>query len=180
MALVNPASDGLPASGDDVVTIDDLAIDPSAPAQIYAASFAGVFASRNGGESWQPASMGLPDRPVLAVVVDPTDADVLFAGIGGRGIFKSTDGAVSWQPTNGGAGSQLDSASVSDLAIAGDDVQSVYAASSLGVLLSRDGGQSWSGVNDGLFVRSANASGRPVTRTVCMRAPAAAACSRCC
>src|SRR6185369_16471655 len=47
----NPASNGLPASGDGVVTIDDLAIDPSAPAQIYAASFAGVFASHNGGES---------------------------------------------------------------------------------------------------------------------------------
>ncbi len=153
----DPASSGLPVTGDDVVTVEDLAIDPGAPMNLYAASFAGIFASSDRAKTWHPVSTGLPNRPALSVAVDPADSNHLFAGMGGGGIFASTNRAASWQPANGGTGSQLESASVSDLTFADDHAGSVYAASSLGVLLSREGGQRWIGVNDGLFVRAANA-----------------------
>ncbi len=39
---------------------------------------------------------------VKALVVDPLDAEVVFAGIDGLGVFVSTDGGLNWGPVNTG------------------------------------------------------------------------------
>jgi hypothetical protein len=58
---------------------------------------------------------------------------------------------------NGGPGSQLSAATVSDLAIDPEDAATIYAATSLGVLVSANGGTTWAGLTNGLYVRSINA-----------------------
>jgi Viral BACON domain len=83
--------------------IRSLAVDPSNPNIIYAASRSGVFKSADGGATW--TNIGL--RDVLALVIDFVDPNNLYAGTrffqssivfapGDRFLFKSTDGGTTW------------------------------------------------------------------------------------
>ena len=68
-----------------------LAIDPSAPATLYAGTDSGVFKSTNAGGNWTAINTGLTNTCVLALVIDPSAPATLYAGTLG-GVFKSTDG----------------------------------------------------------------------------------------
>jgi photosystem II stability/assembly factor-like uncharacterized protein len=78
----------------------------------------GVFRSRDGGKTWQKVLFKNADVGAVDVVIDPTNPNVVYAGLWntrrppwftyaptngpGGGIFKSTDGGDSWtQLTNG-------------------------------------------------------------------------------
>lgn len=87
---------GLPAEG-----ISALAVHPSNPAILYAASIEGVFKSIDGGLVWTRASNGLVDVRGLAIAIDPADPETLYLGTD-YGVFKSTDGAGTWKPMNQG------------------------------------------------------------------------------
>ena len=69
----------------------------------------GVYKSVDGGYHWTEAGRGLPEaraggRPeeVQALVVDPSDANVLYAAFPMRGIYQSVDGGASWHEFNQG------------------------------------------------------------------------------
>jgi photosystem II stability/assembly factor-like uncharacterized protein len=77
---------------------------------------AGLFHSKDGGESWQPVAgfndhpqrskwvqFGTPDGEFLhSIMVDPRDAKHLYIGISIGGVFESLDGGNSWAPLNQG------------------------------------------------------------------------------
>src|SRR5262249_24638405 len=72
-----------------------LAIAPSAPSTLYAASPDGLFwKTADGGASWQSS------RPFNAVIdsiaVDPRNAGVVLAGNENAALLRSTDGGASW------------------------------------------------------------------------------------
>ena len=70
-----------------------LAIDPVAPATLYAGTDSGgVFKSTNGGESWTAVNAGLTNTTVLALAIDPSAPATLYAGTFGGGVFKSSNG----------------------------------------------------------------------------------------
>ncbi|MDD5425354.1 MAG: hypothetical protein PHN52_02545 [candidate division Zixibacteria bacterium] len=87
--------------------ITDLAVHPSYPGTIFAASAAGgVFKTTDFGVTWLPVfdNQGAPGMG--AVAVDPSNPLVVYAGTGevnpagdtyeGDGIYKSTDGGLTW------------------------------------------------------------------------------------
>lgn len=109
----------------------------------------GVLRSEDGGATWREANAGLqlqnPDRLVRALVVNPKNAQVLYAGTG-NGVYKSSDGAASWQRMSAGlpAGKQ-----VFRLAIDPSDPQRLFAGlDGGGIYRSPDGGNSWTEVGD--------------------------------
>lgn len=74
-------------------------------------AFAGVFASDDGGATWQPSNTGITVRtgnsgdaiPVFCVTIDPHDPDIVWAGTQYlRGIFRSHDGGATWTQMNNG------------------------------------------------------------------------------
>jgi photosystem II stability/assembly factor-like uncharacterized protein len=68
----------------------------------------GVCVSRDACESWEVAGKGLPEAPVVSVVLDPhspAGRRTLYAGVFGHGVFKSTDGGRSWDDAGRGVGS---------------------------------------------------------------------------
>jgi photosystem II stability/assembly factor-like uncharacterized protein len=84
-----------------------LALAPSAPATLYASVNrdlfdARIYKSTNGGGTWTQASSGIaPDADIRALIVDPSDADVVYAGSTGSasnpgGVYRSIDGGASW------------------------------------------------------------------------------------
>jgi photosystem II stability/assembly factor-like uncharacterized protein len=83
--------------------ITSLAIDPSTPARIYAATDqGGVFKSIDSGETWLAAQDGMPDPIFLhALAIDPSTPARIYAATD-HGVFMSTDAAASWTPINSG------------------------------------------------------------------------------
>ncbi len=54
-----------------------------------------VFASLDGGESWQPSSQGMAGRDVFAFYQLPDQPNVIYAGTN-NGVFRSNDRGASW------------------------------------------------------------------------------------
>ncbi|MBL8229079.1 MAG: hypothetical protein JNL98_11405 [Bryobacterales bacterium] len=58
-----------------------------------------VYRSRDGGRTWEGIDRegpnGIPDMPVLAVMVDPLDSNRIYLGTD-LGVFVSIDGGESW------------------------------------------------------------------------------------
>ena len=62
--------------------VNCLAIDPSNPSIIYVGPNSnGVFKSINGGASWSPSNNGLTATTVLALVMDPINANTIYVGL---------------------------------------------------------------------------------------------------
>jgi photosystem II stability/assembly factor-like uncharacterized protein len=106
---------------EDTQHIGKIAVDPRNPAVVFVAAIGhlyapnaerGVFRSRDGGRSWQKVLFKNADVGAVEVVIDPTNPNVVYAGLWntrrppwytyaptngpGGGIFKSTDGGDTW------------------------------------------------------------------------------------
>ncbi len=133
-----------------------IAVDPEAPARVYAAARSGMFVSEDGGTSW--TGLSTPPEFVLewnAVAVDPADPRHLLAGNNWDAVFlESTDGAETWRRRGadlaGPFGARV-------FAFAPSDPRIVYAGTGgyvsagswandqagAGIWLSGDGGATW-------------------------------------
>ncbi len=87
----------------------DIAIDPSGQVDqvIYIAGDGGIWKSTDGGDTWAPTTELMPSLSIGAVVLDPSDPNVVYAGTGnlfsgdrqfskGIGIYRSIDGGRTW------------------------------------------------------------------------------------
>ncbi len=124
----------------------------------------GIWKSVDSGVSWRNLSDGqLGTGSVGAIAVAPSDANVLYAGMGegcvrgnvshGDGVYRSTDGGKTWKNVG-----LRDSRQVGRVRVDPQDPDRVYVAalghtfgpnSERGVFRSRDGGATWKRV---LFV----------------------------
>jgi len=80
-----------------------VATDPINPATAYAV-FSGyrfgenighIYKTMDNGESWEDISGDLPDVPLNAVIINPTNTDQLFVA-SDIGVFETLDGGNSW------------------------------------------------------------------------------------
>lgn len=120
-----------------------LAIDPTAPATLYAgvsvgdfpgAPLAGVYRSSDGGLNWSNASNGLVGADVRALLVDRNNPSTVYAGAIGTftnpgGVYKSLNSGGIWRSISG----TLPSSSVYALARDPADPATVYAGTNTGV-----------------------------------------------
>ena len=106
--LVAAENDAWTSNGPPGASVYAIAAAPSNPSTIYVGTGRGVWRGQRGGAQWSGASEGLPVDRVQTVAVDPTNANVLYAGtltpngVESVGIFKSTDGGASWVEANVG------------------------------------------------------------------------------
>ena len=107
---------------DDTQHIGKIAVDPKNPNVVFVAAIGhlyapsperGVFRSRDGGRTWQKVLYKDENVGAVDVVIDPTNSNVVYAGLWnarrppwytyapsngpGGGIFKSTDGGTTWK-----------------------------------------------------------------------------------
>jgi len=62
---------------------------------------AGVYVSRDGGETWNSANDALSAKAnIIDICVDPRDPEVLYAATGTNGLLKSCDAGGSWAAMN--------------------------------------------------------------------------------
>ncbi|HEX7186223.1 MAG TPA: hypothetical protein VF756_30640 [Thermoanaerobaculia bacterium] len=150
--------------------VRSLWIDPRDPDTIVAGTDELLFHSTDGGESWERSDVELPvpigEKPIC-LVEDPSAPGTLYACSGstyfvfdfGQGVLKSTDGGASFRQ----ASSQLGAANVTSLLVVPGSPTLLYAAvpttwgegaqaSPTGVLVSADGGATWTTRNAGLVL----------------------------
>jgi photosystem II stability/assembly factor-like uncharacterized protein len=98
---------------------DALAVDPGNPQALYAAVGDTVFATTNGGASWQPAANGIPANDVTSLAVDPERSGTVYATVEQNlnhahptngvtkttgAIYKTTDAGQTWTEVWSGSG----------------------------------------------------------------------------
>jgi photosystem II stability/assembly factor-like uncharacterized protein len=143
--------------------IQSIAVHPRTSDIIVLGAAGGIFKSTDGGRSWQWKRAGFPEpqryafsAPIGAVAFDPTQPNVLYAGLGrpregkdGTGqVYKSEDTGETWKLVTP-EGTLDPQAVVSDLKVAPDGSY-VLVATDKGLYRSADGGTTWRACNQGL------------------------------
>ncbi|MCB2205168.1 T9SS type A sorting domain-containing protein [bacterium] len=143
--------------GGRIITV---ASNPLNPSTIYiGAAGGGIWRSYDAGLHWQPVSESLPTQAMGALVINPQDTAVIYAGTGeasyaqrtfdGGGMFRSTNGGDSWEEI--GVGTLPPYSRASDMVINPMNTDIVYAAipdgpreaGQIGIYRSTDAGDSW-------------------------------------
>jgi photosystem II stability/assembly factor-like uncharacterized protein len=117
-----------------VASIGDLAVAPSNPNILYAATGEqspgnGVWKSTDAGATWK--NIGIRDsRTIPSLLVDPHDASIVYVAAVGdvtpgpsRGIYKTTDGGNSWRKVF----FQDDHTSPTELCFDSSDSRTIYS-----------------------------------------------------
>ena len=103
-----------------------------------------VYKSIDGGSSWTSMSNGITHTDVQALLLNPQNTSILYAGTFGGGIFKITNGAVSWTAVNNG----IDDLDILTLAMDPNNPNIIYAGTANGqVYKTTDGSNSWQTIN---------------------------------
>jgi hypothetical protein len=139
-----PIADSLPS-----LLIGDIAIDPTNPSRVYAATRnrrrlgAGLYRSDNGGSTWTQISTDerLSGRILL---IDPNRPTTLYMAAD-PAVYRSADSGVTWEPVLEQAGGDI-----TDLAMDRSNPQRLYAGVQGkegtdvgGLYRTPDGGASW-------------------------------------
>lgn len=150
-----PISPDLTVPGQ-IVGISALALAPSDPNTIYAASgndgISKMFVTANAlagpGSTWTDRTGALPPRFPTAIAVDPRDARTAFVAFAGFSsfhgdtqghVFVTHDRGVTWNDVSG----NLPNLPVNDLLCDPDLPNVVYAATDSGVWETAGGGNAW-------------------------------------
>ncbi len=120
-----------------------LAVDAGSSTTVYAATAQAIFVSTDGAASWQASTTSgiLASAGILAIAAHPTQSGTLFASVQNPpALYRSTNGGQSWaQLTVVPPGLTL--SSITAIAVAPNGT--VIAASNNGLLISTNGGDSW-------------------------------------
>ncbi|QQS13091.1 MAG: hypothetical protein IPK81_02155 [Rhodospirillales bacterium] len=143
---------GLPAD----VEVRAVVVVPGDPRTVYAGTQAGLYVSRDAGDTW--TSLGLPgdDKVVWSILLHPKDPRTIYVGTQGTTVHRSRDGGATWReldiPEPAGMVRMAFACRVIRLAIDPGSPDTLYAAFEVGGLSrSLDGGDTWEGCNSSLL-----------------------------
>jgi 7,8-dihydropterin-6-yl-methyl-4-(beta-D-ribofuranosyl)aminobenzene 5'-phosphate synthase len=120
------------------LSVQSLAVSPTGE-RIYAGTRSGIYISQDGGATWRWAEDDTAGIAIFDVLVDPHDADRIYAGSWGHNVLLSADRGQTWAPIHHG----LETLSVHSFVVDPANSQVLYAGTVEAVYRSMDGGQTW-------------------------------------
>ena len=120
---------------------DAMSLGRSRSQTVWAAGHMTFAKSTDGGASWSNVvPNGLPSLDIHGFAVDPRNPRHLYAAVAGQGLYQSTNAAVSFSLVSKSVGPGVMALAVApDGRILAGDMQR-------GLLVSRNGGSSWTGM----------------------------------
>jgi len=143
--------------------VESIAVHPQQSRIILLGTEGGVYRTQDGGRHWEWIREGFPpverwsfSAPIGAIVFDPENPQVVYAGIGrprrstgGQGaVYRSDDGGRSWR--NITAGRLPPDACVNDIELKPGEHAVVLVATDKGIYRSDDAGRTWRASSAGL------------------------------
>ncbi len=137
--------------------INVIAREPGNPQTLYIGSpSGGLWKTSDEGANWLPLTDDQPVLGVSAIAIDPTNTDIIYIGTGDKdasdnysiGVLKSTDGGTTWEIT-GMDWTIYQNRSIAKLLINPNNPNILYAATTVGLFRTDDGGDSWSNLLSG-------------------------------
>ncbi|MCB0481155.1 MAG: hypothetical protein KDC83_06965 [Flavobacteriales bacterium] len=125
-----------------------MAFDPVNAKKFYVGTPAGgVWYTEDDGRTWMKPDDNIANYGISSIVVDPTNASIVYVGTGdadasesdGLGVWKSSDGGKTWVQKNNGMGNLT----VGKLVINPSNTQVIHAATEKGLYKTVDGGENW-------------------------------------
>ena len=106
-----------------------LVVDPATPGRVYGFglySTNDLYRTDDGGNNWVDIGSPLPDWPINALAIDPTNPSILYAASGAGGLYRSTDAGASWSSIP-----ELQSPIIHSIAIDPSDPSRVYTGADI-------------------------------------------------
>lgn len=121
-----------------------MAVDPGNPKIVYAGGRGdslNLSRSTDGGKTWRQTGIGLGKTSLKTLLIDPRRTSTLYAAGGVfTSVFKSTDSGDNWSELKLPVGGTSD---LYELSMDPVNGTTLWAATEDGLLVSRDGGESW-------------------------------------
>tara|TARA_R110000868_G_scaffold208302_1_gene457742 strand:+ start:229 stop:1263 length:1035 start_codon:yes stop_codon:yes gene_type:complete len=113
-----------------------------------------LFRSRDGGASWERTPLEMPERcagvsrpRMLAIAIDPDDANDVMVGVEEGGYFRSRDGGDSWKRLDTEWEQHPGNSDVHDIVIMPGDPKVILVLTVVSLFRSTDDGKSWTYMN---------------------------------
>lgn len=145
-------------AGRDVNQVNVLTVAPNNT--LYLANQRDLLISRDNGAQWETYTQALPSV-ASALAVNPTNPNILYAGLHSQGMYLSTDGGKTWQSlTRNFSNQAIGQSTVTAITVDPTNPMRVVMAHGirigdagreffpLGILFSNDGGKTWGNVMD--------------------------------
>ncbi len=134
--------------GSDAIVV--IAVHPQNPQILYVATNDYIYKTRDGGQTWENVSRGVTHSRVISLAIDPVYPATVFAGTKGDALFKSHNGGQMWVSKRQGLDEVTISSVVNQLLFDPNDATHIFAATTMGVKESKDGGETWVKRMDGM------------------------------
>lgn len=131
--------------------INVIAREPGNPQTIYIGSpSGGLWKTTDEGASWTTLTDNQPVLGVSAIVIDPTNTNIVYIGTGDKdasdnysvGVLKSTDGGTTWN-TTGLDWTINQNRTIAKLIMKPNDPSILFAATTNGLFKTTDAGDNW-------------------------------------
>ncbi len=133
----------LAACGGSGEAVVEVALHPTKPNILYIATNDYIFKTRDEGKTWKNVSKGMTHSRVISLAVDPLLPANVYAGTKGDAVFKSFSGGQQWRSRGTGLASITITSVVHELKFVPGSSQHLFAATSMGVFETENGGDTW-------------------------------------
>jgi photosystem II stability/assembly factor-like uncharacterized protein len=128
--------------------VNAIGFHPTDTATIYVgAPKGGLWVTHDSGKTWASNTDNLPTLGVSAILIHPTNPNLMLIGTGdrdggnssGMGVFRSDDGGITWAPFNAGMGN----VTVGMFDTSDPTMRVILAAANGGIFKTVDSGENW-------------------------------------